>query len=188
MSDRPKPQAALAQELANLVQTLPSQSEKIAFLNAFWQTMQREWTNIDVLRMEKFLLLVRRFLYATFLEMKGASWEEGSVKMYLGTLESVPCETEDVRVPNGLRFHVIDIFVDELERVGTLEEESEAPIEVLLGPLRALGKGSPNKVVRTKAREALADERLPGNERTPVEEVEAVETSDDEDGWGGIKD
>lgn len=188
MSDRPKPQAALAQELANLVQTLPSLPEKTAFLNAFWQTMQREWTNIDVLRMEKFLLLVRRFLFATFLEMKEAGWEEESVKQYLGTLESVPCETEDVRVPNGLRFHVTDIFVDELERVGALEEGIEAPVEVLLDPLRGLGKWSPNKVVRTKAREALADDRLPGNEKAQLQGTEVVEVNEDEDGWGGIED
>ncbi|KUJ07995.1 uncharacterized protein LY89DRAFT_541919, partial [Mollisia scopiformis] len=162
MSDRPKPQAALAQELANLLTILPSLPEKIEFLRAFWKTMQREWTNIDVLRMEKFLLLVRRFLAATFVAAKEGKmeWEEERVGMLVRTLEEVPCEVEDVKVPNGLRFHVIDIYVDELERVGALEEGSEAPIEILLGPLKALAKGSPTKAVRNKAKEALADERL----------------------------
>ncbi|KAF8865500.1 hypothetical protein BDZ45DRAFT_580148 [Acephala macrosclerotiorum] len=182
MSDRPKPQAALAQELANLVQVLPSIPEKIAFLNAFWKTMQREWTNIDVLRMEKFLLVVRRYLAATFLVMKDEGWEEGVVGEVITTLEEVPCEVEDVRVPNGLRFHVIDIYIDELERAGVLEEGSEALVESLLRPLRGLAKRSPNKVVRTKAKEALEDERLPGNQKTEVEEKE------DEDGWAGIED
>lgn len=182
MSDRPKPQAALAQELANLVSVLPSLSEKIEFLRAFWKTMQREWTNIDVLRMEKFLLVVRRYLAATFLVMKDEGWGEGCVEEIIKTLEEIPCEVEDVRVPNGLRFHVIDIYVDEMERVGVLEEGSEAPVEALLGPLKGLAKGSPNKVVRTKAKEALADERLPGNQKTKAEEKE------DEDGWGGIED
>ncbi|CZR62018.1 related to RRP1 protein [Phialocephala subalpina] len=182
MSDRPKPQAALAQELANLVSVLPSPSEKIAFLNAFWKTMQREWTNIDVLRMEKFLLVVRRYLAATFEVMRDEGWEEGVVGEVIKTLEGCPCEVEDVRVPNGLRFHVIDIYVDELERVTVLEEGSEAPVEVLLEPLRKLAKGSPNKVVRTKAKEALADERLPGNKKIETEE------KGDEDGWGGIQD
>ncbi|KAE8452353.1 hypothetical protein EG329_001053 [Mollisiaceae sp. DMI_Dod_QoI] len=189
MSDRPKPQAALAQELANLVQILPSEEEKIEFLRAFWKTMQREWTNIDVLRMEKFLLCVRRYLAATFLAAKEGEWDVERIKSYLGTLEEVPCNVEDVRVPNGLRFHVIDIYVDELERVGALEEGSEAPVEVLLGPLRGLEKGSPNKVVRTKAKEALGDERLPGNQKPEGEEEEQARKEDeDENGWGGIED
>ena len=187
MSDRPVTQQALANSLADLVSVLPSISQ-IPFLRAFWHTMQREWTNIDVLRMEKFLLLTRRYLGATFIVLREGKWEEGLVKEHLRLLEEVPLEVEDVRIPNGMRFHVIDIFVDELERVGTLEGEggeqekdNNVPLETLLEPLRKLAKTSPTKPVRTKAKEALADERLPGNEKPTAEVIE-------EDGWGGIED
>ena len=149
--------------------------------------MQREWTSIDVLRMEKFLLLTRRYLGATFNVLKKGKWEEGLVNEHLALLEEVPCEVEDVRIPNGMRFHVIDIYVDELERAGALEkgeeDEGSVPLEMLLEPLKKLAKSSPTKPVRIKAKEALADERLPGNEK-PEPEAAAVE----EDGWGGIKD
>ena len=185
MSDRPLTQQALANSLADLVSVLPLTS-KIPFLRAFWQTMQREWTNIDVLRMEKFLLLTRRYLGATFKVLKEGGWEEGLVRAHMELLGEVPLETEDARIPNGMRFHVIDIYVDELERVGALEMDeegaSEVPVAMLLEPLRRLAKESPTKPVRIKAKEALADERLPGNEK--AEEPAAKE----EDGWGGIED
>ncbi|KAG0650046.1 Ribosomal RNA-processing 1 [Hyphodiscus hymeniophilus] len=184
MSDRALTQQALANSLADLVSVLPPTTQ-IPFLRAFWQTMQREWTNIDVLRMEKFLLLTRRYLGATFMLLRDGRWEEGLVSEHLALLEEVPLEVEDVRIPNGMRFHVIDIYVDEIERVGGLENEGEGessvPLEMLLEPLRKLAKSSPTKPVRTKAKDALADERLPGNEKV---ESEAVE----DNGWGGIED
>jgi len=143
--------------------------------------MSREWTNIDVLRMEKFLLLTRRYLGSTFGALKRDGWKEEEVGEHLELLEEVPCNVEDMRIPNGMRFHVIDIYVDELEKVEALKEGSEAPLEKLLAPLRKLAKGSPTKPVRIKAKEALGDERLPGNEKTQESNVEK-----ENDGWGGI--
>lgn len=144
--------------------------------------MQREWTNIDVLRMEKYLLLVRRYVGASFEVLKKVGWDEVRMKEMVGLVEEVPLNVGDNRVPNGIRFHVIDIWVDELERVGLLGEEGNGEaLERLLEPVRKLAKESPTKAVRTKAKEALGDERLPGNEKSPEEEK-------GDDGWGGIKD
>ncbi|RDW88927.1 hypothetical protein BP5796_00259 [Coleophoma crateriformis] len=179
MSDRPRTQQQLANDLAALVSVLPS-ATVIPFLRAFWQTMQREWTNIDVLRMEKFLLLTRRYLGATFSILKEGKWEEELVKEHMALLEEIPCNIEDMRIPNGMRFHVIDIYIDELERVSAIEDE-EASLDLLLEPLKKLSKSSPTKPVRTKCKEALGDERLPGNEKSEPEKPE-------DDGWGGFDD
>jgi ribosomal RNA-processing protein 1 len=65
MCDRPLPQQQLAQDLADLMYAIPSDKRPDAVVNwlrGFWGTMAREWTGIDVLRMDKFLLLVRRVL------------------------------------------------------------------------------------------------------------------------------
>ncbi|KAF4633904.1 hypothetical protein G7Y89_g4207 [Cudoniella acicularis] len=151
--------------------------------------MGREWNMIDVLRMEKFLLLVRRYVGASFGVMKEGEWEEGLVASILEVMAEVPLNVEDMKVPVGLRFHVIDIWVDELERVGALGEEEEdvdeRTLEVLMEPLRKLGSGSPNKTVRIKAREACADERLPANRKEGGEE-ESVEVGAGDE-WGGIE-
>jgi len=103
----------------------------------------------------------------------------------------------DLRAPMGLRYHVVDIYVDELERVGALEKEEgegsreDVPIEKLLEPLRNLAKGSPTKMVRIKSKEALEDGRLPGNEKK-VDDAEDIplahDNEDDNDEWGGFDD
>jgi len=148
--------------------------------------MAREWTGIDVLRMEKFLLLVRRYVGASFEVLKKGDWlEEGECGV--GAMEEVwgevPLNVGDQRMPNGIRFHVLDLWVDELERVGCLGEDvEEGVLKRLLSPVRMLAKESPTKAVRRKAVEVLADERLPGNEKKPEEEKE------DDGGWGGIQD
>ncbi|KAL1850490.1 hypothetical protein Daus18300_012904 [Diaporthe australafricana] len=70
MCDRPLPQQALCQDLADLVWVLPEPAV-VPWLRGFWATMAREWTTgIDVLRMEKFLLLVRRTLACSLLWMQ----------------------------------------------------------------------------------------------------------------------
>lgn len=182
MSDRPRTQQALADSLADLVSILPS-STVIPFLRAYWQTMQREWTNIDVLRMEKFLLLTRRYLGATFQVLQRGKWEEELVREHVELLEEIPCNVEDMRIPSGMRFHVIDIYIDELERVGALESDEGRVLQTLLQPLRRLAEKSPTKPVRTKAKGALGDERLPGNSKANEEDPPK-----EDDEWGGIED
>ncbi|TGO85083.1 hypothetical protein BPOR_0433g00040 [Botrytis porri] len=214
MCDRPLPQQSLANSLASLLSSL-SPSTQAPFYTGFWEIMSKEWERIDVLRMEKFLLLVRRYLAAGFeVVVSGSSGSASAGKksktkgaknvvsdageQILEVLSSIPCGSgpDAQRTPNGMRFHVIDIWIDELEKLGVIDaakesEESAERLEKLLEPLRELGKESINKTVRNKCKEALGDERLPGNERKEGAEGD-VEISDasegEEDGWDGIED
>ena len=118
-----------------------------------------------------------------FALMESQGWEEETVGELLAVLGEVPLEVGDVRLPNGLRYHVIDVYLDELERVGALKDGGErVPLKELLEPLRKLGKESPTKDVRRKCREALEDERLPGNEKV-LQEKDVVDGE-----WAGIED
>ncbi|KAK2841614.1 hypothetical protein FQN49_006083 [Arthroderma sp. PD_2] len=102
--------------------------------------------------------------------------------------------------PDGIRYHLMDIWLDELEKCAaepdesnTDEEESSStklkegtPMELLLRPIEKLESGSPNKTVRTRAKDTLADERLI---TWGVREPEKAEDgSDDGEEWGGIED
>lgn len=49
MSDRPKSQQALADDLAELITVVPAE-QRIEFLRAFWKTMAQQWAGIDALR------------------------------------------------------------------------------------------------------------------------------------------
>jgi ribosomal RNA-processing protein 1 len=97
--------------------------------------------------------------------------------------------------PDGLRYHLMDIWIDELEKVlefeGKVGEDVETPkrtikgdvpVELILRPLEKLRTESRYKPVRTRAAEALQDDRLFewGIRTRPVEE------EDSEEEWGGF--
>ncbi|KAF1814338.1 hypothetical protein P152DRAFT_383245, partial [Eremomyces bilateralis CBS 781.70] len=159
MSDRAKAQQTLANDLAELVNVVPAE-KRLVFLRAFWKTMAHHWTSIDALRMNKFLLLVRRYLHATFQQMSMGSWgQETLIDAHLSLLEEIPLNPSDPKVPDGMRYHVIDIYVDELDRIDESRDGS-MPLPVVLRPLETLKAKTRNKTVRKRTSEALADERL----------------------------
>lgn len=105
--------------------------------------------------------------------------------------------------PDGLRYHVMDIWIDELEKVLEFDEDEvdgeeeesksrkpkgDVPMELLLRPIEKLRTDSPNKPVRKRATEALNDDRLVewGFKSRPVQEEDEDEESEIE--WGGFDD
>ncbi len=135
-SDGPRTQQRLAVDLAALLDVMPDDAAVMPFLDAFWKTMAREWNGIDVLRMNKFLFLVRAYLGASFRylarrggkggggdsgEDDGGAWRASAVRAHNAVLRATPLSAADGKVPNGLRYHVLDVFVDELEKAGALE-------------------------------------------------------------------
>lgn len=100
--------------------------------------------------------------------------------------------------PDGLRYHLIDIWIDELEKVLEFEEEAgdeddeapkrkikgDVPMELILRPLEKLRAESPYKPVRTRAAEALEDERL---FEWGIRTKEVEEDEDSEEEWGGFE-
>lgn len=187
MCDKPLPQQRLAAELADLINVLKEENV-VPFVDTFWKTMSREWSGIDGLRMDKFLMLVRFYLRAGFAWLAKANWQNSSArKEFLKTLEETPLSAKDIRVPNGLRYHVLDIYVDELEKIMPEEEEkwADVPVEEMLAPVKKMTMESPTKAVRLRAREVMGDERVKrwlGVE----EEVGEVEENAEEEEDGGF--
>ncbi|KAH0126802.1 hypothetical protein KCU67_g17405, partial [Aureobasidium melanogenum] len=111
-------------------------------------------------------------------------------KEYLDLLREIPLNPRDPKVPNGLKYHVIDVYVDELEKVG----DDKAPYEELMAPLVELGEKAVLKSLRKKVEEALDDDRAKkwlGIEEDDEELSEAEEELDDEDEdeeFGGFDD
>jgi len=160
-ADRAITQQRLAADLASLTFSVDNVNV-LAWLTAFWKTIAREWKGVDALRLDKFLLLIRRYLAAGFEWCRRAGWGDVQVSGVVGVLGDVPlCAVGGaVQVPDGLRYHVLDIYVDELERVRGGRGAS-MPVDVLLGPVRALGEAkTTQKIMRKRVGECLADERL----------------------------
>ncbi|PWN52297.1 Nop52-domain-containing protein [Violaceomyces palustris] len=172
MSDKPVIQQALAQELSDLVLLIPSPSGEegasdegsipalrcsprarsgLAFVEGFWDTMIREWNGIDRLRLDKFYMLLRRFLNAAFRLLASEDWEENALFQFSFILEKPGgplCSPNDLKVPDSIVYHLSDIYMEELEKaVGWYEQQKAAstsirgtvPVVELLEPfIRAL--------------------------------------------------
>lgn len=213
MCDRPIPQQNLCTELAGLLSILPTPSDDegavvIPFLRAFWATLAREWTAIDVLRMEKYLLLVRRVFGASLAWVgdgkkgkKEGAWTDARADGMLRLLEEWPFEsTGDLsKVPVGLRLHVIDIWVDEVEKLELLDPDSEDSANDKNGKVQFLDKirrivevqtKSTCKPVRMRTKESLTDDRLPWN-TSALSDLDMAGRDDGRDGqdsWDGFED
>jgi ribosomal RNA-processing protein 1 len=183
MTDRPLPQQRLATDLANLLHTMKPECA-IPWLRGFWTVVGIQWTGIDVYRLEKFLLLVRRVFASHVRFLRERGWNDADVEAIVGVLAEYPFDKEgDMRkTPVGIRLHAMDIWVDELEREEALKHsEAEAFVKSLGEVVLAL-KTCPVKPVRQRAVECYEDERLPWVQAASGDEQE------DDDEWGGIDD
>ncbi|KAA6411133.1 MAG: nucleolar NOP52 variant [Lasallia pustulata] len=91
----------------------------LPYLHAFWTTISHSWSTIDSLRLDKYLFLVRRYIHASFLYLLNHGWDSELVPGYVELVETIPLSVgaEASKVPDGLRYHVLDCWVDELEKV-----------------------------------------------------------------------
>ncbi|CZT24761.1 related to RRP1 protein [Ramularia collo-cygni] len=166
MSDKPRNQQQLARDLAALVDVLKTSSAQIAFISAFWKTMAREWSAIDSLRMDKYLYLLRCYISKGFeVCSKSKSWKKAAGEKdkvweeYVEILvaDGGPLSPQDLKVPVGIRLHVLDIWVDELENIDT---EHKVDVEKVMAPVTLIKEKTLTKSVRVRADEALEDERI----------------------------
>lgn len=96
----------IAEGLVSLIKSAPSKWE---WINGFFETMRNEWDGIDLVRIDKFMYLVRVFLKS--------SLEHGLDAM--GELQKVlknlieKCAFRGM----GLIFHVADVYLEEMPSV-----------------------------------------------------------------------
>lgn len=115
---------------------------------------------------------------------------------YVDLVQQMPLSVGDGanKVPDGLKYHVLDCWVEELEKV---DRERKGPLEGLMGPVRRVQREGATKVMRARAEETLADERLgdwvaEGGDGAEGKGGRKAENERDGDGeeeeWGGLKD
>ncbi|WFD00326.1 hypothetical protein MYAM1_003074 [Malassezia yamatoensis] len=166
MSDKPLVQQALAQELADLVlYTAGDFSETdetsldgdagrnralsaLDFYHGFWTTIEAEWFGIDKYRTNKYYLLMRRMLNAGLTLLLLHGWHPTLLKRFALVMggKDGPLAANNVQIPDSIRYHVCDIFLDELESVSGKNDE-KIPLLPLITPFLELAAKSTSKRV-----------------------------------------
>lgn len=191
MQDKPALQQALSRDLASIVSRLKT-PVVLPFVRAFFLTMAREWSHIEALRLDKYLYLIRRYLNASFDFLSRQRWNDDVLQEWNEIMEETPLNPKDMKIPNGLRYHVMDIWVAELEKVSgdTWEKQPGSErLETLVQPIEKMKVEGALKVLRVAAKECLDDETLKswrGIEDEPASD--SAESDDEEAEWGGFAD
>ncbi|KAK0465595.1 nucleolar protein,Nop52-domain-containing protein [Desarmillaria tabescens] len=166
MSDKPLIQQALATELAELVLTITSTPAALSFLSGFWETMVREWNGMDRFRLDKYYMLVRRFVNAAFRLLMRAGWDKTACDQYntILTREGGPLCPSDIKVPTSLTYHLSDVYIEELDKAVASFDSSPsvppAPLDTLLSPFLILAAQTSSGVTYKRIKTALLDPLL----------------------------
>ncbi|XP_054432343.1 ribosomal RNA processing protein 1 homolog A isoform X2 [Pteronotus mesoamericanus] len=120
MQDKPLLQEELGRTISQLIHAFQTAEAQHLFLQTFWQTMNREWTGIDRLRLDKFYMLMRLVLKESFTALRMRGWEERQIGQLLELLTTEILHP-DSQAPNGVKSHFIEIFLEELAKVGAAE-------------------------------------------------------------------
>ena len=180
---------SLTEDLAKLVVPEPQENtsasrvqekNSVQMTSTFWETICREWLSIDQHRMNKYLYFVRLVLRRSLIAILSSTLadKDGDAGVHHELVEILakwPLSPRERKVPDGVRLHVIDCFVDEMEKalepynvddedadLQTTQQLLQRAVTMMLKPLEGVAKDGLAKVVRTKAKEALADERIEG--------------------------
>ncbi|KAF7303239.1 rRNA processing protein [Mycena kentingensis (nom. inval.)] len=150
MSDKPLVQQALATDLAELLLTTKSSNSSLSFLSGFWEAIVREWNGIDRLRLDKYYMLVRRFVNATFRLLAREKWDASACETYNQMLsrEGGPLCPNDIRVPTSLAYHLADIYLQELNKALASSDPAPlpAPLLTVLSPFIHLIAQTPTSI------------------------------------------
>ncbi|KAK9728235.1 hypothetical protein K7432_001179 [Basidiobolus ranarum] len=154
MSDKPLVQQQLSNTLATMVLNLPS-TVAIPFVKAFWEIIVREWNGIDRYRLDKFYLLLRRYVHFTLVFLMKNEWDSELVDQYVDMMKNGVFCPGNAQIPVSVRLHVSDLFLEELEKVVPEEQREQIPMEKLLFPFFHFVSRNPNKLVFTRMQENI---------------------------------
>ncbi|XP_063240493.1 ribosomal RNA processing protein 1 homolog [Bacillus rossius redtenbacheri] len=133
MADKPLVQEELAEAISRLVHSGGDLDFAVSFTACCLRTMAREWAGIDHLRLDKFLMLVRRVVRQLLGACSREDWAPRSLEAVGAMLEATVLSRGGAR---SLSAHVCEVLLVELAKAsrGHLPEDS---LLALLRPFAA---------------------------------------------------
>ncbi|KAJ3224176.1 hypothetical protein HDU81_008718 [Chytriomyces hyalinus] len=155
MSDKALIQHELAERLAGLALTLDTTEKSLLYLNGFWSILVKEWFGIDRLRLDKFYNLIRNFHCVAFKLLEATGWDSAAVEEYIVILENGVLSVSNIKVPDSLRYHSCEVYLEELNKGVTERIPVETSILLLRPFIKALSTSS-NAILLEKVSEVFS--------------------------------
>lgn len=135
LSDKAPVQNELAESLADLITAFKLQPLAFLYVRVFFRTIVREWHLMDQHRINKFYVLIRVMLRKVFKYCHDLKWPSDVTEALLKTVREEILEKR----PNGPRFHMSDVYLEELALVTQGKLTTEKMLLVLQPFLYSLG-------------------------------------------------
>ncbi|XP_071709403.1 uncharacterized protein [Rutidosis leptorrhynchoides] len=133
-------------------------SVSLHYLSVFFTTLRREWSGIDVLRLDKFYLLIRRFVNYSFQLLKMNAWDVDLCKRVMDIYEAKSLLANEKKfLGNGVNYHIASVFLDEIKSYLPVSREV---YEILFKPWFSAMSGSKDKVLVGKIRDNVFERLL----------------------------
>ncbi|KAI3706741.1 hypothetical protein L6452_24679 [Arctium lappa] len=156
-ADKAPVQSNLIDRLASMLLTLDAPLS-LHYLSVFFTTLRREWSGIDVLRLDKFYLLIRRFVNCSFQLLKKNSWDiELSRRVMTIYEEKSLLANEKKFLGNGVNYHIVSVFLEEIKSYLPLSGEI---YEIVFKPLFLVASSCQDKVLVGKIRNNVFEHLL----------------------------
>jgi ribosomal RNA-processing protein 1 len=119
----------LNEKICNLIDCFNKKDEQVLlFIEVYFKTIIREWNTIDKWRIDKFMMLMRIMLRKSFAYIESKKWNKELINSFNSLILRLPLNIDDETIPDGVCYHLSDIYLEELAKFG----ESLKPIRAVL--------------------------------------------------------
>ncbi|KAI3929249.1 hypothetical protein MKX01_006485 [Papaver californicum] len=155
-SDKQQVQLELINNLSSLLVTFDDLNLSVQYFEVFLITMRREWSGIDYLRLDKFYLLIRKFLHQFFNLLKKNGWDIELMERLMGVLEVKTLFSVDGYPAHGVNYHFSEIFFEELKAFVPFSLDV-FKFDVLIKPFLLVLKKSTDKILLSKIKTSMSE-------------------------------
>lgn len=153
LADKPLYQQEIADNLANKTLLL-STDLALVYLECFWITLAKEWFGVDRHRIDKYLLLQRRFVNAAFQILIKDNFQSNTLFEFHRIYLEGPLNPSSIKVADSIRYHILDVYLTELNKALPFESTVYSLVS-LLEPVKNILSLTSNKAVFKRAQEAV---------------------------------
>ncbi|XP_063545655.1 ribosomal RNA processing protein 1 homolog isoform X2 [Cydia strobilella] len=186
MSDKPLVQEDLCESIAAILDLFPTEQLSNAMLlaKAGFKMLATEWFGIDQHRIDKFLMLVRRYLRGALRCVHRSGWSEDACNQFANMLSGkdglLALKTPlYARNANSLVIHIADCYLEEISKVSSGEISPESLV-ILLRPFIAyLSQGSATAICIASRR--VLTELLKHGDPEDAEDADEDDDDDEQD-------
>ena len=110
LADKAPIQYELAKRISEMQFSFKKNKLWLLFFKIFFRILFREWDKLDQYRVNKFYTLIRMIVKDSIVKLSSARWPNKTLNNYLQIIEQEIL----VKKPNGIRFHLADIYLSEI--------------------------------------------------------------------------